>query len=491
MSTYDHGDRQPATTEEANIESFDVVIIGAGISGLTTAWYLKRANPLLTFCVLERGDVGGKIATTEIAGMRVDCGPDAFLARVEGGVELASELGLAAELVAPATGKAYVWSRNRLRALPDGLVLGVPTQLRSLAQSGICSPWGVARAAWDELRPNRRVNVNVRRSHDDDPSVTTAIGQHLGKEVVDRLVDPLLGGINASDCQTLSLASAAPNLVAASKQPNLMRALRSGQAAQQRGSIGSDTAVDERPVFLAPRTGIRTMIDRMYADLREYVRTNTEVNAVERHNAGAIITTSTGRIQARNVVLATPASTAAALLRQINPAATNELIKIRTASVALTLLTYPEHAIDLPPGSGMLVPRVEDKFVTASSWWNHKWLHLATPGQVLLRASAGRDGDNRFLDMTDQEIIDRLHSDLASMLPIRSRPSEAAVTRWPNGFPQYDTGHAARVDRIEAALAASSPQISITGASYRGIGIPACIRAARATADRVARNLPN
>jgi protoporphyrinogen/coproporphyrinogen III oxidase len=491
MTTDDPRHIPSADATQQDVEFFDVVIVGAGISGLATAWYLKRANPALTFCVLERGDVGGKIATTEIAGVRVDCGPDAFLARVEGGVELARELGLADELVAPATGKAYVWSRNRLRALPDGLVLGVPTQLRSLAQSGICSPWGVARAAWDEVRPERLTQLSRTRHHDDDPSVAVAIGRRLGKEVVDRLVDPLLGGINASDCQTLSLASAAPNLVAASKQPNLMRALRSAQATQQRGAIGSEVSVDERPVFLAPRTGIRTLIDRMYADLRHHIRTNVEVKAIERLHDRTVIDTSAGRVEATYVVMATPAATTAALLRHVNPVATNELINIRTSSVALTLLTYPEHAIDLPPGSGMLVPRVENRFITASSWWNHKWPHLATPGQVLLRASAGRDGDDRFQDMTDREVIDRLHTDLAAMLPIRSRPSEAVVTRWPNGFPQYDTGHAARVDRIERALAATTPHIAVTGASYRGIGIPACIRDAKATAARIAANLPD
>jgi oxygen-dependent protoporphyrinogen oxidase len=286
----------------------------------------------------------------------------------------------------------------------------------------------------------------------------------------------------------LSLASAAPNLVAASKAPRLMRSLRDANAAQQRGMIGSETAVDERPVFLAPRTGIRTIIDCLQRELRADLTLNTPVKSLHRLPNNTIrVTTNSETIDARRVVLATPATTAAQLLRCLSPAATNHLIAIRSSSVALTLLTYRIGDIDLPPGSGMLVPRVENRFLTASSWWNHKWPHLATPGHVLLRASAGRDGDTRFIDMTDDEVTDHLHTDLRSMLPVHNRPTEAVVTRWPNGFPQYDSGHSMRVDAIEAALAIDAPEISITGASYKGIGIPACIRSAKAAAEHTSK----
>jgi protoporphyrinogen/coproporphyrinogen III oxidase len=471
-------------------KNFDVIIVGAGISGLTTAWYLKQLNPNLRVCVLEgSSSAGGKIATTEIAGVRVDCGPDAFLARVPGGVELATELGLKDELIAPATGKAYVWSRGKLCALPEGLVLGVPTNLKSLARSRILSPVGLARAAFDEYGP--LVQMQRNRSIATDPSVRVAIGQHLGREVVDRLVDPLLGGINASDCTTLSLASAAPNLVEPAKARRLMRALRETNAAQHRGSVGAESNTEDRPVFLAPQTGVRTLIDRMHTDLFEQVRLSTEVTSITRskHSGAFNVTTRTETLTTSHVVIAVPAAAAAQLLRYISPAATNELLTIRTSSVALTLLTYKSGDIGLPPGSGMLVPRVEKRFLTASSWWNHKWPHLATPGHVLLRASTGRDGDERFLDQSDDEVIDRLHHDLQAMLPIRSQPTEAIVTRWPNGFPQYDCGHGDRVAAIEHALTQDAPNVSITGASFHGIGIPACIRSAKRTAEAVAETV--
>jgi protoporphyrinogen/coproporphyrinogen III oxidase len=457
----------------------DVIVIGGGITGLSAAYFIARDRPGTTVRVLEGSStVGGKIAGAEVAGIGVDTGPDAFLARVSGAVELAQELGLGDDLVSPATGSAYVWSRGALRALPTGLVLGVPTQLRSLASSHIISTRGVLRAALDEVLPRRSPGLAA------DPSVAEAIGRHLGREVVERLVDPLLGGINASDCDTLSLASAAPNLATAARSPRLMRALRANGAPAQRGQIG---VTEERPIFLTPRAGIRSLVTELRR--RVEVTTDAAVATLTASPNGWTITTATETIRARSIVLATPAAASARLLSAVAPAASRELDAIRTASVALTLLAYPAGSVDLPPGSGMLVPRPEQRLVTASSWWNQKWPHLDTLGHVLIRASAGRDGDTRFTDLDDAELVEALHHDLADMLGIRARPVDARVTRWMNGFPQYDAGHAARVERIEHLLAAA-PGLCLAGASFRGIWVPACIRdaqrAARATVAHLA-----
>ena len=460
-------------------EQVDVAVIGGGISGLATAWYILRQQPGLRVAVLEAGPtVGGKIAGAIVAGHAVDCGPDAFLARVPGGVELATELGLGDDLVAPATGKAWVWSRGKLRPLPEGLVLGAPSRLGPLARSGILSPLGVARAALDEVWP-RRPDTDTGG----DPTVADAIGRHLGREVVERLVDPLLGGINASDCNRLSLASAAPNLVAGANAPRMMRALRAVGAAQQRGQIGVD---QDRPVFLTPRTGVRSIIEELHRQLPGgTVSTGKAVTSLSKRDRHWEVTTSNGHLLcAHTVVLATPAFITAGIVAGTSPTAAAELQAIRTSSVALTLLAYPADRIHLPPGSGMLVPRVEGRLVTASSWWNQKWPHLVTTGHVLVRASAGRDGDTRFTGMTDDELVRSLHQELREMLDIRSEPVDAHVARWMHGFPQYEHGHAARVARIEHALSNDAAGLLLAGASYNGIGLPACVRSAKAAAAR-------
>ena len=228
-----------------------MVVVGGGIAGLVVAFDVLRRRPTATVTVLEPAQVaGGRIARAEVAGVHVDTGPDAFLARVEGAVELATDLGLGNDLVAPATGAASVWSRGALRPLPAGLILGVPSRLAPVIRSGIISPRGLARLALDEVMP--------RRGGSEDRSVAEAIGSHLGDEVVDRLVDPLLGGISAADSHHLSVEAAAPLLAAAARRPRLMRALRRQQSAAPRGQIG---VTEERPVFLAPRAGIREMVE--------------------------------------------------------------------------------------------------------------------------------------------------------------------------------------------------------------------------------------
>ncbi len=496
----------------------DVIIVGGGISGLATAWFLRDANPSIRVLVLEAEErVGGKISSTSIGGVQVDSGPDAFLARVEGAVELAHAVGLGDDLIAPATGKAWLWSRNRLRALPEGLVLGVPSRFRPLVTSGILSASGLARAAWGAVRGGSGSYATLG----DDPTVTQSIGRHLGQEVVDRLVDPLLGGINASSSAKLSLRSAAADLAGPAASPRLMKALQEQGASTARGNIGVEVGAKQQPVFLAPHSGVHALIDQLRAHLGSVIQTGVQVSGIflsptrpqwadcaENGAAGTdqshqtnqygrpsasrtsgvwTVETSAGRLRAASVVLATPAFLSAQFIAKSNPAAASDMASIRTASVALTQLTFPASAVNLPAGSGMLVPRIENRFMTASSWWNQKWPHLQIPGQVLIRASTGRDGDDRFTQLGDDEVVASLCRDLRDMLGITVPPTESRVTRWNNGFPQYDSGHAARVERIQSALT-TTPGLHITGASYNGIGIPACIRSAKATARAVSQN---
>ena len=496
--------------------TFDVIVVGGGISGLATAWFLREADPAIRVLVLEAEQrVGGKISSTSIGGVQVDSGPDAFLARVQGAVELANAVGLGDDLIAPATGKAWLWSRSQLRALPDGLVLGVPSRFRPLATSGILSVPGLARAAWGAARGGSGSYAALG----DDPTVTQAIGRHLGQEVVDRLVDPLLGGINASSSARLSLRSAAANLADPAASSRLLRALRAQGASAARGNIGVEVGATQRPVFLAPRSGVHALVEQLRQQLGDVIRsgvrvsvvssfssisspaTQTEQSAAEPDESGQsgesgqprqrwAIATSAGTFRAKSVILATPAFISAQLIEQDNPLLANEMAAIRTASVALTQLTFPSSAVQLPTGSGMLVPRVENRFMTASSWWNQKWPHLQIPGQVLIRASTGRDGDDRFTQLDDNEVVVNLCRDLRDMLGISVPPTEARVTRWDNGFPQYDSGHADRVERIQRALT-TTPGLFLTGASYNGIGIPACIRSAKATAASCSVNARN
>ena len=457
-----------------------MVVIGGGIAGLVVAYDVLRRRPQARVVVLEPGaSAGGRIGRARVAGVSIDTGPDAFLARVPGAVELAHDLGLGDDLVAPATGAASVWSRGVVRPLPGGLILGVPSRLGPVVRSGIISRRGLARMALDEVLPRRRVAG--------DRSVSAAIGSHLGAEVVERLVDPLLGGISAAHSDQLSVDAAAPVLATAARQPRLMRALRRQQATTSaRGQIG---VTEDRPVFLAPRAGVSEMVDRLVVALPGVVQCGVGAMSLSRHLAGGWIVTGTDGVERRAmaVVLATPAPVAATLVRALSPGAVIGLEGIRYASVALTVLAYDRSSITLPPGSGLLVPRAEGRLMTAASWWDHKWPHLVSDGNVLVRASAGRIDDNRFLAMTDDELVQALHRELSQVVPIRAMPVDWHVARWANSFPQYDVGHNERVDRIEAALDQDAPGVVLAGAAYRGSGIPATIRSALAASARVVR----
>ncbi len=439
----------------------DVAVVGGGIAGLAAAHGAHRSGQ--SVILLEAsGRVGGKIAAAELAGGSVDVGPDAFLARVPWAVELCHDLGMADELVEPATGQAWLWTRGRLRALPTGLVLGVPSQWRPLIRSGILSWRGLAGAAVRARVGRRSGPYHVPG----DPSVAEAIGRHLGREVVERLVDPLLGGINAGDSERLSLAAAAPTLVAATKTGNLMRALRTQPPTASAG-----------PIFLAPRAGMTALVARLTAALPAgAVRTAAPVLSLRlvEGPVGERVWDLGHGVIARRIVLATPAWVSAALLRPQRPDTADLLDSIVYSSVVLTVFAYRRAEVTLPPGSGMLVPRAEGRLITAASWYDQKWPIHARSDQVLIRVSAGRLGDERALALDDATLTERLHAELqAAIASITAAPIASVVTRWPKAFPQYEPGHGARVEQIMANL---PDGVSLVGAPYRGVGMAACIR---------------
>ena len=450
-----------------------VAVVGGGITGLATARLLRQAG--LDVTVLEAAErLGGKIQTLEWQGVPVEAGPDTFLARVPWAVELCRQLGLGDDLVAPATGKAFLWIGDRLRPLPERHVLGVPTALRPLLRSGVLSPAGVARAALDLVLP--------RRDAGPDPSVDTVVARRMGRQVLERLVEPLIGGIHAGRADCLSVAATArPIAEAAARSRSLVLGLR-------RPPPGGPP---DGPVFLTVAGGLHRLVDRLAAELDD-VRVATSVTAVRPAGEAYVLECDPGPdLEADAIVLTVPAFAAARMLAGLSPAAAEHLAAVRYASVVTATLAYSPSAVAHPlEGAGMLVPRVEGRLATACTWSTSKWPALAESGMVLLRASTGRDGDDRAMELPDHEVVRRLHGELAEILGLREAPAASLVSRWPRGFPQYETGHRARVDAIEAALATDAPGVLVAGAAYRGLGIAACIEQAQRAATLTSERLP-
>ena len=462
--------------------STDIVVVGGGITGLVAARELALAGASVV--LLEPRRPGGKVQRSPFDGGLLDEAADAFLARVPEGVALCRALGLDGDLVSPAVRRAYVWSHGALRPLPEAHVLGVPTDLDDLAATGIVSPEGVEAARRDLAEP---LVVPA-----EDPTIGALLRGRLGDEVVDRLVDPLVGGINAGAVDELSLAAVVPQLDAAARSgaPSLMEACRRQRAA------GDPTA----PVFFAPRGGMGALTEALLDDVRargvEVVRAAALGLAAEgprwrirvAHRAGVDGPGAHADRVADGVVLAAPADATAELLTGVPGAARGATVlgAVAYASVALVALAVASDAVERElDGSGFLVPRVEGRTVTACSWTSAKWPHLHGDGTVWLRASVGRHGDDAALQLDDGALVAAVLGDLRDTMALRGDVREAQVHRWGRSFPQYRPGHLDEVAQLEADLAAAAPSVVVAGAALRGLGVPACIRQGTAAARRL------
>ncbi|MDT7549932.1 MAG: protoporphyrinogen/coproporphyrinogen oxidase [Actinomycetota bacterium] len=431
-----------------------VVVVGGGMSGLAAAHALRG---LANVIVLEAsGRVGGKLRVSDVGGVPVDEGADALLRRVPDAVALAAQVGLGNDLVSPASGEAFVRSRGRLRPLPVGTLLGVPGDLAALARSEVLSAAALARVPVDLIA---RGAVTV-----EDVSVGEIVTRRLGREVVERLVDPLLGGVYAGRADQLSLQATLPPLAAAlTRQRSLVLAVREARVATVEGPVfaGLPGGLGRLPAAVATASGAE-------------VRVATTVRDLHRTAAGWRVVTgsaaSPSYVDADAVIVAVPAAPAARLLRDVAPAAAAELAGIDYASVAIVTLVLAGSAPGR--GSGYLIPAVEGLTTKAVTFTSRKWDWYA--GDVtVVRASVGRYGEEIDLQRDDDELTALVHRELELVVGPAGRLLDSRVTRWGGGLPQYAVGHLDRVRRIRAALPAG---LAVAGAAYDGVGVPAVIR---------------
>ena len=463
-----------------------VAVVGAGITGLTTAFTLSVSRPDVEVIVLEAAPrVGGKILTTPFAGRPVDCAADAFLARVPEARDLCVELGIDGMLTSPAQSSALVWVDGALRRLPKGLVLGVPTDLDELRACGFISADGIARVAADVARTEWIDRANGPDPDGaDDLSVGELVRGRLGDEVHEKLVSPLLSGVNAGDADRLSLAAGAAQVaVAARRGPSLVTSLREIAAAS--------TADPEAPVFNGIPVGTQTLTDLLLARLTAVdvpVHLSCAATSIARDGSGWTIGTTRGPITVDEVVLSVPAGPAARLLDPVAPDVAAPLGDLEYASVAMVTLAMRRSELATPlDASGFLVASTDPlPTLTACSWASSKWAHLDDPEVAVLRVSAGRYGDTHALGLDDDELVAALCVDLATTMGLQGAPVASRVSRWVDGLPQFRPGHPALVASWRAGLADTAPGLHLAGAAYDGLGLPACVRQGRAAAAAIA-----
>lgn len=451
-----------------------VVIVGAGISGLAAA--LEASSSRHEVIVLEGSpQVGGKLRLATVAGQQVDVGAESMLARRPEGLDLLADLDV--DPVHPAPVSASLWTRGGLQPMPRGTMLGVPGD-PSLLSSLLTSD------ELDRLRDERAVPVAG------DLSIGELVESAMGPAVVDRLVEPLLGGVYAGHARRLSAAVTAPALLDAARRGRLLS--EAARAVAGRATPG-------KPVFAGLRGGIGSLpkhLVRLLLDRGVTVRTGSTVRAVTRTAAGWQVTVGETRapetIDADGLVIATPARATVRLLNAYAPDAAALLADIDYASMAI--VTYAFRSVEsqvFAGSSGFLVPPVDGRGIKASTFSSTKWpwLAQAAPELTFARVSIGRQGEEASLQRSDAELasvgIQDLRNALGDVVP---RPVAAHVQRWGGALPQYAVDHLDRIAEVRAALE-QLPGLEVAGAAYEGVGIPACIGTGRHAAGRVLTHL--
>ena len=463
----------------------DVVVVGGGIAGLATAYELSRSG--VSFVVLERAPrAGGVIFSEEIDGFTIDGGPDSLLMQKPDAIALCREIGLGDRLVSTKLPRiAYIQRGGRLHALPAASVLGIPTRLGPFVGTTLFSWAGKLRMGGELFVPPRR--------DDADESIGAFMTRRFGREATTYLAEPLLAGIHAGDVDRLSIRALFPRLVDAErKHGSLLRAFRFRSPI--RNPVG-DPIRNPQPAtrnvegaFKSLPGGLSEMVRALVEALGDAnVRTGTGVDAITGRGP-FVVRTSTGEaIDARAVVLATPAYATSALLRGRDDELARLAGEVPYASAATVAMAFERQRVrHTLTGSGFVVPRAEHTGILAASWLSSKWPNRAPEDRVLLRTFIGGARDPQALERSDAELIQTSLAALRPLLGIEGEPLFTRIYRWERGNAQHEVGHLERMAAIECAMA-RHPGVFVTGSGFRGVGIPDCVADGRKTGAAAAR----
>jgi len=505
-----------------------VAVLGGGITGLSAAFYLlklaKERGEKLEVTVLEGSNrLGGRVNTLRRDGFVIERGPDSFLARKLPMIELARELGIDGELTGtnPQAKKTYISHEGKLHPMPEGLTLGIPSDQEKFMKTDLVSEEGKLRALEDLELPEDGDSLER------DETVGSFLERRMGREMVERIFEPLLAGIHAGDLYRLGLQATFPqfkqmvkehgSLIAGTREQQraakakadladakteLKVNVKTDLAANNQGVKSDTTSTPSLPasVFMTFRNGLSTVIETLEARLRAEgcnIRMGAQVDELELISGGGSGEDKTYQLQladgthlvADDVVLTLPAYATAELLSpHIDVSA---LTNIRYVSVANIVLAYDEagfnHNLD---GSGFLVPRGEHRHITASTWTSSKWLHTAPKGKKLIRCYVGRAGDEKSVELTDSVLSAVVQRDLFDLMGLTAAPEFVEITRLRHSMPQYPVGHLEAIACLRESIDNQLPGVFVTGAAFGGVGLPDCVAQGKAAAVALLAGLP-
>lgn len=471
-----------------------VAIVGGGISGLSTAFALSEraaaAGLSIRCTVLDAGPAwGGKIVTHRIGDLVTEAGPDSFLSNKPAGLQLVEKLGLSGQLInTNETGKkASVYSGGKLRELPEGLVVISPGQIGPFLKSGLLTVGGLIRMGLDLVMPAKRPTG--------DESLASFFRRRFGRQAFERMMEPLMAGIYAGDAEQMSLKATFPRFLELEQEHG---SVIRGMMAAQATATGEPKASPERTMFVSLKNGLEDLVTALVRRLTDQgvtLRNGVAVESlrVRSHQLGRwtydVMLGDGSALSVDSLVLATPAYVSADLLRPLTPIASGLLDMIPYASTATIAIGYPASVIGgAVQGFGFVVPRVEQRDLIAATWTSIKWPHRAPPDQLMVRCYVGGVGREAILQLDDQALVNRVKAELRQICGVTAEPTYVEVNRWMKAMPQYQLGHLERLEQAEGALSRYGGLV-LTGAAYRGVGIPDCIRHGDSAADKVVRSL--
>lgn len=463
-----------------------IAVVGGGIAGLAAAHRLvELAGEHVEPTLFEAGArLGGVLHTVHEQGFQVETSADNFITTIPWGLDLCRRLGLSDQLVQtnPARRRTYVVRKGRLHLLPDGFMMMAPTRMWPLAITPILSPLGKLRAAVEYFLPPR--------CDDADESMAGFIRRRLGREVFERLVEPLVSAVYAADLEKLSVEATLSRFRQMEREHgSLIRAMRRQMKARKHQAKATESG-PRYSMFVTLRHGLSSLVAAIAERLPPgAVRLETPVEKIERHSGGWQLTLGGRGAGAAErfdaVIVASPSQVAASLLKPIDARLGGLLATIEHSGTAIVSVAYERDQVAHPlDAMGVVIPAIERSPILAISLSSQKYPHRAPEGKVLLRTFVGGARHPEMTDLDDRELCRRVLAAMTPLLGIRGKPVYTTIARWPGTMPQYHVGHKDLVAAIRQRVA-DLPGLDLAGNAYQGVGIPDCIHAGQKAAERV------
>ncbi|MDR2115523.1 MAG: protoporphyrinogen oxidase [Planctomycetaceae bacterium] len=473
----------------------NIAILGAGISGLSAAYRFQQLAPETTIRVFDRRNrYGGVLETLNRDGFQIEQSADNFITTIPWGVQLCKELGLGEQLVQtnPSVRRTYVVRRGRLHLLPDGFLMMAPTKLLPMALTPILSPFGKLRAGLELFIPSRK--------DDCDESMANFVRRRLGREVFERLVEPLVSGVYAADMEKLSVLATLPRFREMERNyGSLIRAMQKQLAANRAANLAEQSGA-RYSMFVTLRNGLASLCDALVTKLQpDTLRTGQEVTRIwktaekqwvlETKSSGSPTISATYNTKPEffdAIILATPVHESSRLLKNSSPELAEKLAKIEHEGTAIATLAFNSDQVKQSfRGMGFVVPKNEQSPILAGSFSSLKYEHRAPEGKFLIRIFAGGNRMPELAELPERQLKPLLLAEMRKILKINGEPIFTVTSHWAKTMPQYHVGHRELVQEIEL-LTDSDLTLALAGNAFHGVGIPNCIQSGFKAAEKLA-----